>query len=329
MPSPIPPVQTRPSPRLYLTASSGIVPAKQRQLAIPRLERAGFTLENKAALERSYLRFAGTDDERQADLDRLLTQQELPSIVLAARGGYGAMRLLPQLDLARLGARLRESQTLLIGYSDFCSIQLALLAKSGAGSFAGPMLSDFGNARPSAYAMSEFIAAVTTPRRSLRVAGPTPRGSGEGVFWGGNLSVLSSLAGSPYLPDIKGGLLFLEDVGEQPYRLERMLQQLRLAGVLQKQQAIFLGDFAMQNHVDFYDPRYDFAAVVEELRRISGVPVYTGLPFGHIANKTTMPLGFPARFQSDGDGLTLQFLDYPTVSPLGLQPQALLDAVPA
>ncbi|AUH51005.1 LD-carboxypeptidase [Chromobacterium sp. ATCC 53434] len=313
--------------RLYLTACSGIVPARQQQLALPRLRQAGFALENTEALARSHQRFAGTDAERLADLNRLLAQPQLPEMVLAARGGYGAMRLLPQLDLARLGARVREARALLVGYSDFSAIQLALLAKSGVGSFAGPMLGDFGSAAPSAYAIDEFFRTVTTPQRSLNVPGPHASARGEGLFWGGNLSVLSSLAGTPYLPDIKGGLLFLEDVGEQPYRVERMLQQLYLAGVLTKQRAIFLGDFSMRKHVDAYDPRYDFDAVVAELRRISGVPVFTGLPFGHIADKTTLPLGFPARFQADESGLALQFLDYPTISPLGLQPQALLETL--
>ncbi|MBA8737522.1 LD-carboxypeptidase [Chromobacterium violaceum] len=311
MSSPAQPSQA--SLRLYLTACSGIVPEKQRQLALPRLARAGFSLENAAALNRAYQRFAGTDAERLSDLHALLDQPQWPQLIMAGRGGYGAMRLLPKLDLARLGARLKESRSLLIGYSDFCAIQLALLAKTGAGSFAGPMLGDFGSAAPNAYAVSEFIAGISTPRRGLRIAGRQPQASGEGIFWGGNLSVLSSLAGTPYLPDIKGGLLFLEDVGEQPYRIERMLQQLHLAGVLAKQKAIFLGDFSMQRHVDVYDPHYNFDAVVAELRRISGVPVFTGLPFGHIAAKTTMPLGFPARFQAEGDGVTLQFLDYPTV----------------
>ncbi|AXE31774.1 LD-carboxypeptidase [Chromobacterium phragmitis] len=310
--------------RLYLTACSGIVPAKQRQSALPRLTHAGFALENQHSLDRVYQRFAGTDAERLSDLHKLLDQPQWPQLIMAARGGYGAMRLLPKLDLARLGARLKESRSLLIGYSDFCAIQLALLAQTGAGSFAGPMLGDFGSASPSGYAINEFIAGISTPQRSLRIAGAQPQARGEGIFWGGNLSVISSLAGTPYLPDIKGGLLFLEDVGEQPYRVERMLQQLYLAGVLSKQKAIFLGDFSMQRHVDVYDPHYNFDAVVAELRRISGVPVFTGLPFGHIANKTTMPLGFPARFQGDGDGVTLQFLDYPTVDVSGVQIPALM-----
>ena len=312
------------APRLYLTACSGIVPLKQRQLALPRLAQAGFQLENTAALERSHQRFAGTDAQRLGDLQTLLTGSQLPQLVLAARGGYGAMRLLPHLDFARLGAQLKASRSLLVGYSDFCAIQLAVLAKSGVGSFAGPMLGDFGAANPSPYAINEFFSAITTPQRSLRIAAAQPQGSGEGIFWGGNLSVLSSLAGTPYLPDISGGLLFLEDVGEQPYRVERMLQQLHLAGVLSRQKAIFLGDFSMQKHVDVYDPRYNFDAVVAELRRISGVPVFTGVPFGHIANKTTLPLGYPARFHADGDGLNLQFFDYPTLSPAGLQPEAML-----
>ncbi|WP_239690961.1 LD-carboxypeptidase [Chromobacterium sphagni] len=309
---------------LYLTACSGIVPAKQRQLALPRLERAGFQLENTAALERAYQRFAGSDEQRLGDLQALLSMPQLPPLTLAARGGYGAMRLLPHFDFARLGARLKDSHTLLVGYSDFCAIQLALLAKSGVGSFAGPMLADFGGANPSSYTINEFFSAITSPQRSLRIPIGQTQASGEGIFWGGNLSVLSSLAGTPYLPDIKGGLLFLEDVGEQPYRVERMLQQLHLAGVLSRQKAIFLGDFSMQKHQDVYDPHYNFDAVVAELRRISGVPVFTGIPFGHIANKTTLPLGYPARFDADGGGLSLQFFNYPTIAPTGLQPEAIL-----
>nr|WP_233158845.1 LD-carboxypeptidase [Chromobacterium sp. ASV5] len=311
--------------RLYLTACSGVVPLKSRQLGLQRLSQAGFLLENQDCVARSYQRFAGSDSQRLADLNQLATMAEPPKLILAGRGGYGAMRLLPHIDYARLGAQLKASESLLIGYSDFSAIQLALLARCGLGGFAGPMLTDFGAQHPSGYAVREFAHAIAAPRRTLQALVPQQQsGKGEGVFWGGNLSVLSSLAGTPYLPDIRGGLLFLEDVGEQPYRVERMLQQLHLAGVLSRQRAIFLGDFSMQRQIDAYDPSYNFEAVVAELRRISGVPVFTGVPFGHIHDKTTLPLGYHASYQADASGWSLSFDGYPTVAEGSFQADALL-----
>ena len=113
----------------------------------------------------------------------------------------------------------------------------------------------------------------------------------EGTFWGGNLSVLASLAGTPYMPDIQGGILFIEDVSEQPYRIERMLNTLYLSGVLQKQRAIIFGDFRMGTIRDVYDSSYDFSAVVNHISRTAKIPVLTGFPFGHITNKNHFPVG--------------------------------------
>ncbi|OQS43210.1 LD-carboxypeptidase [Chromobacterium haemolyticum] len=310
---------------LYFTACSGPLPdARQKQQAVERLRLAGYQLENVQALDRRYQRFAGSDAQRLGDLNQLISRRRAPQLLVAGRGGYGATRLLPHIDYGRLCPLLRESGSQLIGYSDFTAIQLALLAKGGLGSFAGPMVSDFGAKQLSAFTLNEFLTTTTTPNRQLRVDTPQRHNaSGEGIFWGGNLSVLSSLVGTPYLPEIKGGLLFLEDVAEQPYRIERMLQQLHLAGVLAKQRAIFIGDFNMNRQVDIYDPGYTLDAVLEEIRRLTGVPVLTGIPFGHVHDKTTLPLGFPARFSADGGGLTLQFFDYP-VTPANPQQKELL-----
>ncbi|UGA37460.1 LD-carboxypeptidase [Chromobacterium haemolyticum] len=269
---------------LYFTACSGPLPdARQKQQAVERLRLAGYQLENVQALDRRYQRFAGSDAQRLGDLNQLISRRRAPQLLVAGRGGYGATRLLPHIDYGRLCPLLRESGSQLIGYSDFTAIQLALLAKGGLGSFAGPMVSDFGAKQLSAFTLNEFLTTTTTPNRQLRVDTPQRHNaSGEGIFWGGNLSVLSSLVGTPYLPEIKGGLLFLEDVAEQPYRIERMLQQLHLAGVLAKQRAIFIGDFNMNRQVDIYDPGYTLDAVLEEIRRLTGVPVLTGIPFGHV-----------------------------------------------
>ena len=312
---------------IALLACSGTLPnALQRQHGVDRLQQAGFSISNRNAIDRQYQRFAGTDQERLQDLNQLTQRQDMPRMLLAGRGGYGACRLLQDIDYQRLCPMLKEAGTQIMGYSDFTAIQLALLAKGGVGSFAGPMLySDFGGRKLSPMTMQHFIQATTS--ENWTVFTPTPQTStatGEGIFWGGNLSVLSSLVGSPYLPDIQGGLLFLEDVGEQPYRLERMLQQLYLAGILQRQQAIFLGDFAMGHIVDAYDAGYTLDTVIAQIRSQLKIPVFTGIPFGHIHDKTTLPLGYPAHFAADETGLTLTFSHYPAHSSSGLTLDRLL-----
>ena len=186
--------------------------------------------------------------------------------------------------------------------------------------------SEFGKPQPSTYTMDSFIRGSTSAGNTVDV--PVIQRSdvnAEGTFWGGNLSVLASLAGSPYMPDIQGGILFIEDVGEQPYRIERMLNTLYLAGVLQKQRAIVFGDFRMGTIRDIYDSSYDFPSVVSQIQRTIRVPVLTGFPFGHIANKSTFPLGAHAKIRSSGNGgYSVTFSGYPTLNAATLNLNSLL-----
>lgn len=314
--------------RLRFFAPSGYLSDQERiNTGMARLRTAGFTLDNTEALRRRYQRFAGTDAERAADLQDVATGRvPTPKMLLGARGGYGALRLLPLVDWARLGARMREAGTLLMGYSDICAIQFALLAQGRMGSFAGPLLySEFGSPDPSLHTLQQCIQTVSRPGRYIDVSVVTDRNLDvDGIFWGGNLSVLASLAGSPWMPDVPGGILFIEDVGEQPYRLERMLQTLHLSGVFRKQRGIVLGTFRLSNVRDLYDDAYDFDSVIATLRRVTGLPVLTGFPFGHIRDKVTMPLGFPARLQTTREGYRVTFSSYPTLDASRLDLPSLL-----
>ncbi|MDO4878748.1 MAG: LD-carboxypeptidase [Neisseria sp.] len=319
---------------LRLIAPSGFAPDPNRATyGINRLTRAGFTVENTQAAYRRSQRFAGTDEQRAADLQELAAgRAPMPQVIMGMRGGYGAQRLLPLIDFASLGAKMREQGTLFFGFSDICALQLALLAKSGCPSFAGPMVySEFGNPNPSAYTMDSFIRCTTQSPYGITVPQIQRQDARlDGILWGGNLSVLAALAGSPYLPDINGGILFLEDVGEQPYRIERMLQTLLLAGVLKKQQAVIFGDFRMGSIRDVYDPAYDLTAVISAVGRAARIPVLTGFPFGHISNKASFPLGVRASVRPDGNGgYTITFADYPRLNPALLQLSALLQPDPA
>ncbi|CCD29743.1 Muramoyltetrapeptide carboxypeptidase (LD-carboxypeptidase A) [Candidatus Glomeribacter gigasporarum BEG34] len=300
-----------------LVAPSGY-PRNQEALArgLRWLRARGCQIDNTHAVQRRYQRFAGTDDERAADLNRLASPDRArPDIVLAVRGGYGATRILPKLDYGGLRRRFAGTPSMFIGYSDFTAIQMALLAQASLITFAGPMLcSDFGAECPDALTLRHFQRALDHPHITVRCNRPqTQPVHVSGPLWGGNLAILASLTGTPYLPEIDGGILFTEDVGEHPYRIERMLYQLHLAGTLARQQALVLGDFN-EFRLSEADNGYDLAAMIEQLRTVIGIPIVTGLPFGHGSQRVTLPIGAPARLMTDPQGFTLTAWDYPHAS---------------
>ncbi|MVW73094.1 LD-carboxypeptidase [Bordetella sp. 15P40C-2] len=272
---------------IYLISPSSAVrdPATVA-LACERLEQEGFkTKVDRAALAVNQ-RFAGTEKQRLAGIERAL-KQKYP-IVMATRGGYGLSRLLPLIDWRAVA----DSGKRFVGLSDFTAFNLALLAQTGAVSYSGPTaVADFGGKK-----VDDLTAALfgELMRGELEIlsfetsdADPV---DARGVLWGGNLATMMSLLGTPYMPKIRGGILFLEDVAEHPYRVERMLAQLWQAGILQKQKAIVFGHFT-EYRLAPHDAGYDMPAVIKWLRSVVKVPVITGLPYGHIRSKATLPIG--------------------------------------
>ncbi|WP_352337947.1 LD-carboxypeptidase [Psychrobacter sp. 16-MNA-CIBAN-0192] len=329
----VPSIETR------LFASSNVGGNNARnQLGLARLACAGFKVSNPEVVSRQYLRFAGTDGQRVSDLQNIATGAiAAPKLLLGVRGGYGAVRLLPKIDWQTLGRIMQERGTILAGFSDVTAIQCALLAKGGMSSLAAPMLySEFGKTIPDEVSSRQFVEALSNPKLTIDVNSadltskqlPLILASNTsnpitGTIWGGNLSVVSALAGSDYLPRIDGGIVFLEDVGEQPYRIERMLYDLYLAGGFKHQQAIVLGAFSGIG-ADSYDARYDVATVIQQLHKLTGLPVYSGMRFGHIEHKHSFPLG--ARCQivpNTNGGYQLSFADYPTINRRDINVQGL------
>lgn len=320
----LPTIETR------LFASSNMGSNEPRhQLALQRMACAGFKVDNPTVTSRQYLRFAGTDTQRASDLQNIATGAvAAPKLLMGVRGGYGAMRLLPMIDWQTLGRIMTERGTILAGFSDVTAIQCALLAKGNMSTLAAPMLySEFGKTAPDNVSCRQFVKALSNPNLSIAIQSAALTSSKlpailahdtsktlTGTIWGGNLSVVSALAGSDYLPRIKGGIIFLEEIGEQPYRIERMLYDLYLAGVFKGQQAIIFGAISSTGH-DSYDTRYDVASVIQQLHQLTGLPIYNGMSFGHIAQKSSFPLG--ARCQilpNTQSGYTLNFSNYPTIS---------------
>ncbi|MFC6381059.1 LD-carboxypeptidase [Psychrobacter glacincola] len=312
-----------------LFASSNVGGSDERnELALDRMACAGFKVDNPAITKRQYLRFAGTDSQRASDLQNIATGAiKAPKLLLGVRGGYGAMRLLPMIDWSTLGRIMKERGSILAGFSDVTAIQCALLAKGDMSSLAAPMLySEFGKTKPDQVSCRQFVEALTNPNLAISIKDasltsanlPSILATTEpktitGTVWGGNLSVVSALAGSDYLPRIDGGIVFLEDAGEQAYRIERMLYDLYLAGVFKAQQAIVFGALSGTAE-DSYDKRYDVATVIRQLHKLTGLPVYSGMSFGHIGKKHSFPLGATCQISLNTvGGYQLAFTDYPTI----------------
>lgn len=288
-------------PTLTIFAPSGVLaePAAARR-ALHRLQALGFdaTLDAGALARRQ--RFAGSDELRLAALHRVA--DAAPSVALALRGGYGLTRLLDRIDWPRIAGSLAAG-TRWVGHSDVTALHLAALAhralpaRAAGGLWAGPLAhDDFSRSEeqggPDEVTQDCFVEAMHGELEAVgfRTEAGFDGLEARGMLWGGNLTVLLSLLGTPHWPKIKGGLLFLEDVNEHPYRIERMLLQLHQAGVLGAQKAVLLGDFGGWRKSPL-DRGYGLTTAIARLRAETTVPVLTGLPFGHVPTKVCLPVG--------------------------------------
>ena len=273
------------------------------KLARQRLGAMGFEVTLDASVRARHQRFAGDDDARLETLHRIA--DAAPSVAMACRGGYGLSRLLDRIDWPRL-ARSVEQGTRWVGFSDLTALQLGLLAHTGATSWHGPMAcDDFGRSDEDGgvdeVTRDCFAEAMSGELEALGFR-TEPGFDGlqlRGQLWGGNLTMVLSLLGTPHWPKLRGGILFLEDVGEHPYRVERMLLQLHQAGVLQRQKAVLLGAFSDWRKSPL-DRGYTLKTVVARLRSVCDTPILTGLPFGHVQTKVTLPVGLRVELAVQG-----------------------------
>ncbi|MDE2276474.1 MAG: LD-carboxypeptidase [Burkholderiales bacterium] len=289
---------------LLIYTPAGVLPAAAPlRLAARRLRGLGFAVRLDESVLARHQRFGGDDATRLAALHRVAAAA--PSIAMASRGGYGLSRVLDGIDWQRL-ARSVERGTRWVGYSDLTALQMGLLAHTGAPSWAGPLaLDDFGRSEE-AGGVDEvtrdcFCEAMGGELEGLgfRTEAGFDGLAARGRLWGGNLSMLCSLLGTPHWPAVRGGILFLEDVNEHPYRIERGLLQLHQAGVLARQKAVLLGAFSAWKPSPL-DRGYTLKTAVARLRSVSPTPVLTGLPFGHVQPKVSLPLGRPVRLAVEG-----------------------------
>ncbi len=306
---------------IYIYSPSGAVRDKAAfKRGLARLKTLGHEVEVDQDALASHQRFAGDDATRLAAVHRAAASGA--DVALISRGGYGLTRILADIRYKSVGKSIAKG-LLFVGISDFTAFSLAVLAQTGQITWAGPALCEgFGAGGAEGEGPDEIMEdcfndlitgqgegagwrqnKATTQSTSKAILSVANKRDGPGTsepkesyliedatLWGGNLSLVASLVGTPYMPKMKRGILFLEDVAEHPYRIERMLTQLLHSGVLARQKAIVLGQFTDFKLVP-HDKGFKLDSVVAWLRSQVKIPVLTNLPYGHVQTKVLLPVG--------------------------------------
>ncbi|MBN1542256.1 LD-carboxypeptidase [candidate division KSB1 bacterium] len=260
------------------------------------LRRKGYQLiEGKNARKMTgYL--AGSDAQRLADLNDMIRNPQVRAI-FATRGGYGTARLLPHLDYKAL----RRDPKIVVGYSDITSLQLALFSQTGLITFSGPMVAVEMGKGIEAFTETNFWPLITRAELQSFVAprGVTFRpGTAEGRLLGGCFSLINPAIGTPFLPDLRGAVLLMEDICEDVYRLDRYFAQLRNSGILFELAGIILGDFIDCENTDPDSPSLTIEQIIYDYTHDLSIPVLGSFPYGHGDIKYTLPIGCRVRLDA-------------------------------
>ena len=277
------------------------------EAGIATLRQRGYEVEtSRPFTSHGYL--CGTDEVRLNELNGFLQRTDVKAL-FCARGGFGSMRLLPHIDYEAA----RAHPKLLIGYSDITALHMALYKRALLPGLSGPMVAvEWKDPDPDTERLFWQLACGETPQPLLgpgdEALQPVRPGTAEGTLLGGNLSMIQRLIGTPYLPSLEGALLFIEEIGEQPYQLDALFAQLRMAGLLDKLGGLLLGSFTD------WQPSHDRPTlspdeVIDDYTRDAPFPVARGLIYGHFPVKSTLPVGVRARLEVSRRDAALSILE--------------------
>lgn len=257
------------------------------------LERLGYRVKLGKNVNNVYGYLAGTDQERADDIHDMFADKQVKAII-AVRGGYGTPRLLPLLNFSLI----KKNPKILVGYSDLTGLQLAIFKKTGLITFAGPMAGVEMWKEIDPFTEEHFWAILTSKKKYGTVKNPdgkelTPLNTGiaSGRLLGGNLSLISAIIGSPYIPSFKNSLLFIEEIEEECYRFDRMINHLRIANILKDTKGVIVGELTDVKASDTSKPFLTVEQILNDYLKPLKKPVVTGLVHGHIPKKLTMPIG--------------------------------------
>ena len=308
----IKPPRLKAGDKLGIVAPGSYISEEELQDSIKNLNQLGFetTYSEKVLLQSGY--FAGSDKDRAEDLMEKFLDKSVKGIV-CARGGYGCSRILPMLDYDVI----RSNPKILIGYSDITALLYGIYQKSGLITFHGPV----GTSSFNDYSVDNFKRVLMNPERSEmfknsisgedeNIYGVTTisEGKGKGRLVGGNLSIMVSLIGTEYDVDYSGKIIFIEEVGEEPYRVDRMLTQLIQAGKFDHAAGIMMGIFRkceVKENSDLTAKSFNLMEVLQDRFGNFKIPVVYGMSFGHVKDKFTIPFGALAELDADKHTFTL------------------------
>ena len=264
------------------------------------LEKLGYRVEIGKNVGQNFGYLAGTDQQRIDDLHYMFKKKDIKAI-FCARGGYGTPRLLDKIDYSLI----RRNPKILVGYSDITALQMAIMKKTGLITFAGPMLSMDFQSDISEFTEEMFWKILTSNKKFGRISQPDDekifelhKGQARGRILGGNLSVFTSLVGTQYFPDLKDRILILEEIGEMPYRIDRLLNQLRLHKAFVNIKGVILGAFIDCNEHDPLKKTLSLGEVISEYLEGTKMPVVYNFKHGHIRNSITVPFGIVTKINT-------------------------------
>jgi muramoyltetrapeptide carboxypeptidase len=263
------------------------------ELGVRYFEKLGYKVEVGKNVGKFHGYLAGTNEERLDDLHYMFKKKEVKAII-CVRGGYGSPRILDKIDYKLIGANPK----IFVGYSDITALQMAFFQKTGLVTFGGPMVAvDFYN-EISPFTEEMFWSLITSKKSYGKISLPEEdklftlnKGNTKGRIIGGNLALISSLVGTPYFPAVKDKILFLEDVSEAPYRIDRMLNQLKLAKVLKQPSGVILGAFVDCNESDPSKKTLTLGEVIGDYFGDLKIPIVYNFSHGHLKNNVTIPFG--------------------------------------
>jgi muramoyltetrapeptide carboxypeptidase len=305
-PSVIKPPRLKAGDKLAIVAPGSYISEEELQDSIKNLSQLGFeaTYSEKVLLQSGY--FAGTDNDRAKDLMEKISDKKIKGII-CARGGYGCSRILPMLDYDVI----RANPKVLIGYSDITALLYGIYQKSGLISFHGPV----GTSTFNDYSVHNFKRVLMNPERNETFKNSTSgddenvygvtsivKGKGKGRLVGGNLSIMVSLIGTEFDVDYSGKIIFMEEIGEEPYRVDRMLTQLIQAGKFKNAAGVMMGIFRkceVKENSDLTVKSFNLMEVLKDRFASLKIPVVYGMSFGHVKDKFTIPFGALAELDAD------------------------------
>jgi muramoyltetrapeptide carboxypeptidase len=269
-------------------------------LGVEYLEKAGYRVIVGKNVGKYHGYLAGTDQERVDDIHNMFNNKDVKAII-CVRGGYGSPRLLDKIDFGLI----KKNPKIFVGYSDITALNMAFLKKANLVTFSGPMLAvDFWN-EVDPFTEEIFWKSVTSDEPLGKIPLPEEgkinclkKGESEGELIGGNLALYTSLIGTEFFGSMKGKLLFIEEIGELPYRIDRMLTQIKLAGVFDEISGIILGEFTDCNESDITKKSLSLGEVIQDYFNKLEIPVIYGFPHGHIKKTLTVPLGIKAKINT-------------------------------